>query len=42
MSQVYTLGGLELARITVVNTEGESVFESLVQPFHPIVDYNTR
>ncbi|KAL8623785.1 hypothetical protein ACOMHN_054091 [Nucella lapillus] len=39
---VYTIGGLELARVTVVNTEGESVFESLVRPFKPIVDYNTR
>ncbi|XP_076462971.1 uncharacterized protein LOC143295266 [Babylonia areolata] len=39
---VYTVGGLELARVTVVNMTGESVFESLVQPFHPIVDYNTR
>ncbi|XP_070195418.1 RNA exonuclease 1 homolog [Littorina saxatilis] len=39
---VYTQGGLELARVTVVDVEGETVYESLVQPFHPVVDFNTR
>lgn len=39
---VYTQGGLELARVTVIDTEGKSVYESLVQPFNPTVDYNTR
>ena len=39
---VYTTLGLQLARITVVDMELKSVFESLVKPSHTIVDYNTR
>ncbi|KAK7489485.1 hypothetical protein BaRGS_00019284 [Batillaria attramentaria] len=39
---VYTLGGIELARVTVIDMEGKTVFESLVKPFNPVVDFNTR
>lgn len=39
---VYTTIGLELARITVINMERKTVLESLVNPSHTIVDYNTR
>jgi RNA exonuclease 1 len=38
----YTTAGLELTRVTVVNMHLEPVYETLVQPSHTIVDYNTR
>ncbi|XP_069170819.1 RNA exonuclease 1 homolog [Procambarus clarkii] len=38
----YTTAGNELTRITVINTEGETVYEHLVKPENPIIDYNTR
>ena len=41
-SQVYTTGGLELARITVINHKLEPVYEQLVKPDKPIIDPNTR
>ncbi|KAK3854096.1 hypothetical protein Pcinc_039402 [Petrolisthes cinctipes] len=38
----YTTNGCELTRITVVNPECGIVYEQLVKPDNPIIDYNTR
>lgn len=38
----YTLNGLELTKVTVVNSDGRLVYEKLVRPASKIVDYNTR
>ena len=40
--QVYTTAGSELARVTVVNHDLEPVYEQLVLPSKPVIDYNTR
>ena len=36
------MGGRELARVTVVGPDLETVFEKVVKPDHRIIDYNTR
>ena len=41
-NQVYTTAGMEVARVTVVNSECEVIYETLVKPDHEILDYNTR
>ena len=38
----YTTCGLELTRITVINYKFEVVYEKLVKPKNPILDYNTK
>ncbi|XP_076271986.1 uncharacterized protein LOC143203634 isoform X1 [Rhynchophorus ferrugineus] len=38
----YTTKGLELTRVTIIDTECKTVYESLVKPLNPIIDYNTR
>lgn len=38
----YTLNGLELTKVTIVNSDGRLVYEKLVRPAAKIVDYNTR
>lgn len=38
----YTTKGLELTRVTIVDTDCKTVYESLVKPLNPIIDYNTR
>ena len=38
----YTTAGLQLTRVSVVDMDLSPVYESLVRPSHPIVDYNTR
>ncbi|XP_050400601.1 RNA exonuclease 1 homolog [Patella vulgata] len=39
---VYTTGGMELARVTVVGSDKQPVYESLVKPDYPVIDTNTR
>ncbi|KAM9330590.1 RNA exonuclease 1 homolog [Gastrophryne carolinensis] len=38
----YTTKGLELARVTVINSQLKVVYDTFVQPDNKIVDYNTR
>ncbi|KAL3275282.1 hypothetical protein HHI36_020050 [Cryptolaemus montrouzieri] len=38
----YTTKGLELTRVTIVDTNCKTVYESLVKPLNKIIDYNTR
>nr|XP_023023250.1 putative exonuclease GOR [Leptinotarsa decemlineata] len=38
----YTVKGLEVTRVTIVDSNGRCVYESYVIPLHEIVDYNTR
>ncbi|XP_074042425.1 putative exonuclease GOR [Leptinotarsa decemlineata] len=38
----YTVKGLEVTRVTIVDSNGRCVYESYVKPLHEIVDYNTR
>jgi RNA exonuclease 1 len=38
----YTTVGLELIKVTVIDTQERVVFESLVKPSNPILDYNSR
>lgn len=39
---VYTTRGSELARVTVIDSKCDVVYESLVKPLGYILDYNTR
>ena len=38
----YTTAGPELTRITVIDWKLNTVYDTIVKPDHPIVDYNTR
>ncbi|XP_011551716.3 RNA exonuclease 1 homolog [Plutella xylostella] len=38
----YTTNGLDLTRITVIDASCKVIYETLVKPLHPIIDYNTR
>lgn len=38
----YTTYGLELTRVTVINEDCNVMYETLVKPQNPIIDYNTR
>ena len=33
---------LQIARLSVVGIDGRPVYDSLIQPENPIIDYNTR
>lgn len=37
----YTVKGLELTRVTMVDSDCKTVYESLVKPLNAIIDYNT-
>ena len=39
---VYTAGGMELSRVTVVDMNGVSALDMLVKPPRRVLDYNTR
>ncbi|CAG9793440.1 unnamed protein product [Diatraea saccharalis] len=38
----YTTHGLDLTRVTVINSDCKVIYETLIKPLHPIVDFNTR
>ncbi|KAM4710133.1 RNA exonuclease 1 homolog isoform 2-T2 [Discoglossus pictus] len=38
----YTTQGLELTRVTVINSQLKVVYDTFVQPDNKVVDYNTR
>ncbi|XP_014672441.1 PREDICTED: RNA exonuclease 1 homolog [Priapulus caudatus] len=38
----YTTEGIELIRVTVVESDCKPVYETLVKPDHPVIDFNTR
>ncbi|KYQ53750.1 RNA exonuclease 1 like protein [Trachymyrmex zeteki] len=38
----YTTQGLELTRVTVIDEDCKVIYETLVKPQNPIIDYNTR
>ncbi|KAJ0019885.1 hypothetical protein NQD34_007454 [Periophthalmus magnuspinnatus] len=38
----YTIHGLELLRVTVVNTSLQIVYDTFVRPNNEVIDYNTR
>lgn len=39
---VETAAGYELARISIINFEYETIYESLVKPTNPIINYHTN
>ncbi|OWA54789.1 RNA exonuclease 1-like protein [Hypsibius exemplaris] len=39
---IYTVGGMELARLTIVDRQLKCVYETLVRPKQRIIDCNTR
>lgn len=40
--QCYTTQGLELARVTVVNSSLQVIYDTFVKPDNDVIDYNTR
>lgn len=42
LNQCYTKQGLELTRVTVIDSEMKVVYDTFVKPESKVVDYNTR
>lgn len=40
--QCYTKQGLELTRVTVIDSEMKVIYDTFVKPESKVVDYNTR
>lgn len=40
--QCYTVLGLELSRVTVVNSRLQVVYDTFIRPDNEVIDYNTR
>ena len=38
----YTTEGGEALRVTVVSSECKTVYDTLIKPINPVLDYNTR
>jgi RNA exonuclease 1 len=38
----YTTEGGEALRVTVISSECKTVYETLIKPINPVLDYNTR
>ncbi|XP_077869979.1 uncharacterized protein LOC100372740 [Saccoglossus kowalevskii] len=38
----YTTMGLELTRVTVVDSDFDEVYDTFVKPLNPVIDHNTR
>ncbi|XP_068616997.1 RNA exonuclease 1 homolog [Brachionichthys hirsutus] len=38
----YTIHGLELSRVTLVNSSLQVIYDTFVMPDHEVIDYNTR
>jgi len=38
----YTTQGLELVKVTIIDEDSNVMYETLVKPQNPIIDYNTR
>ncbi|XP_047197292.1 RNA exonuclease 1 homolog isoform X2 [Hippoglossus stenolepis] len=38
----YTVHGLELSRVTVINSSLQVIYDTFVRPDHEVIDYNTR
>lgn len=41
-SKCYTIQGLELSRVTLVNSSLQVVYDTFVRPDNEVIDYNTR
>lgn len=42
LKQCYTKQGLELTRVTVIDSEMKVIYDTFVKPESKVVDYNTR
>lgn len=41
-SKCYTIQGLELSRVTLVNSSLQVIYDTFVRPDNEVIDYNTR
>lgn len=42
LKQCYTRQGLDLTRVTVIDSEMKVIYDTFVKPESKVVDYNTR